>query len=362
MRNQICSILLISLLTACSSPMEQRQANGNDSYLNAAATADLVIPENLRTPQYRHDYDIPAIGSKVDLNLVGKKLDIRPPLQILPLAEGTQIKQSANDITVEVESIDNQKDLKQEIFDYLTEFLQAKKIAITDSDLESGIIDTNWISYQEVIEAPFWGADKIYRLKQRYQFDVQVEPNARLGTVSIKLLAHEESYNGNKQDIQLTANDKHRYTVDMLNSAISYLSFKREQLNQAKRIAQSSGIPLLLEQEKDVYYQADATFDKVWQRLRIVLPEVGFSIVDMDRSKQIMFVSYEKEQGFWDKLFGDNTPVVEEGEYRIQLSPISADATKLQLLTKENEPLDSEVVKGLYPSFAKLMAENRETI
>ena len=236
-------LLLVSTLVACSTSMERRQANDDKEYLNAGTgLSELAIPDGLKNPTYSREYAIPELGPKADTSLVGSRLDIRPPLQVMPMAEGTHVEEGSDNIKIIVESVDNQIDLKREIYDYLLSFLSKRDIAISSQDYDSGVIDTDWIEYEEVIDSSMFGADKVYGLKQKYRFDLQVRPHGRTGAIVIDLLDHHEMYDGDDQDTLLTGEDKRRYTIDMLNSAIAYMSVQRDAALRAKRIQQSLGI------------------------------------------------------------------------------------------------------------------------
>ncbi|MCF1426974.1 MAG: outer membrane protein assembly factor BamC [Shewanella sp.] len=355
-------VLLVSTLAACSTPMERRHANGNEEYLNAGTDgAELTIPAGLKAPRYSREFTIPELGPKADVSLVGVKLDIRPPLQVLPMAEGTHVEEGSDSVKVIVESVDNSIDLKKEIYDYLLAFLAKRNIGVASANFDTGIIDTDWIDYEEVIDSSMFGSDEVYTLKQKYRFDVQVRPHGRTGAIVIELLDHQESYDGDAKETALTGEDKRRYTVDMLNSAIGYMSLQRESALRAKRVEQSLGIPVTLEAAEQSYFVADAGFDKVWDRLRIVLPEMGFEVSDMDRSKKLVFLNYNDDSGFWSSLWGDQQLPLKKGGYRLLLEATdNPDKTRILLRTIGDEPLDNQTIDGIYNAFRDLMSEDRK--
>ena len=362
MLKHLTPVLLVSTLAACSTPMERRQANGNEEYLNAGTgRAELAIPDGLKAPTYSREFAIPELGPKADASLIGAKLDIRPPLQVLPMAEGTHVEEGSESIKIVVESVDNQIDLKREMFDYLLAFLGKRDISVASQDYETGVIDTDWIEYQEVVDSSMFGSDKVYSLKQKYRFDVQVRPHGRTGAIVIELLDHQESYDGDAQDSLLTGEDKRRYTIDMLNSAVAYMSQQRDKALRAKRVQESLGIQVALENTEQSYYVADADFDKVWNRLRIVLPEMGFEVADMDRSKKLIFINYDEDSGFWSSLWGDEQLPLEKGGYRLLLENTDdPDKTRILLRSISDEPLDNETISGVYKAFVDLMSEDRK--
>ncbi|QDF66924.1 outer membrane protein assembly factor BamC [Shewanella sp. SNU WT4] len=361
MYKPLTSVLLLSLISACSSPLDRRHANGTDDYVSAQIVPMLTVPAPLVTPRFSREYDIPALSAKVDPNMVGLALDIRPPLQILPMAEGTHVEEGADTIKVVVESIDNNVDLKQEIFSTLKEYLTLKNIGIAAEDFQAGKLDTDWIENSEVLDTSFFGSDKIYTLKQRYRFDVEVRSHGRTGSLVISLIDHEESYDGDIKRIELTAADKQRYTIDMLNSAVAYLSLKRTEAAQAKRVEQSQGIEIGLVEAEHDYFLAKASYDLVWERLRIILPEMGLEIADMDRSKSLFFVNFDNESGFWSSLWGNNSLPLKKGSYRVQLS--NADdpqETAIKLSDISGEPLSNDMMEQIYQGFSKMMSEKRK--
>ncbi len=371
MLKQVTPILLITAITACSSPIDRRQANGSDEYVSVTPQANLVIPAELNEPRYSSEYNIPKLGSKADPTLVGKMLDIRPPLQILPMAEGTHVEDSSDKIKVVVESIDNDVNLREELFTVLNSYFARRSINVLKQDEVAGIIETDWIENQEVIETHFWGSDDIYTVRQRYRFTADVRPHGRTGNLMIELIDHEENFDGKQQDILLTGEDKRRYTIDMLNSTISYMSVQREKMLKAKRLRESLGISVGLvkapdaaegETETASYWLADAPYKRTWERLRLVLPEMGFEIVDMDSNKGLYYISVSDDSGFWSSLWNDKKLPMEDGSYRLLVEEDKQDShkTRIYLNDMADVPLGNEVVEAVYEGLSELMQEDRK--
>lgn len=371
MFKQVTPLILIAAVTACSSPVDRRQANGGDEYTNVTVEPALTIPEGLNTPLYSKEYDIPKPGSKADASIVGKKLDIRPPLQVLPMAEGTHVEEGSDNIKIVVESIDSEIELKDELFGVIKQYLASKSIGIVNENFEKGLIETDWIESQEVIDSSFWGSDEIYKLRQRYEFNIDVRPHGRSGNLMIDLIEHEESFDGEQQDIILTGEDKQRYTIDMLNNAVAYMSIKRNQAIKAKRLRESLGIEINIvkgsstDVEGEVadpsYWLAEAPFKRTWDRLRIVLPEMGFEIVDMDSNKGLYYINVTDDSGFWSSLWSEKKLPVKEGSYRVVLEDDNTEGkTRIYLRDASDEALDNEVVEAVYDGFSELMQEDRK--
>ena len=363
MLKKVTPLFLVAAVAACSSPLERRQANGGEDYVQAEQAPMLKIPEGLKAPPYNKEFEVPNLGPKANSALVGKNLDIRPPLQVLPMAEGTHVEEGSDNIKIVVESIDNSVDLKQEIFTNLDGFFAKQGISIRNRDFDKGSIETDWIENTEVLESSLWGSDKEYLLRQRYRFDVETRPHGRTANIVIHLVEHQEFYDGKEQDVLLSSEDKQRYTIDMLNSSIAYMSVKREQAIQANRLKQTLGInvDLVTPEEGAAYWSAKAPYKQVWDRLRIVLPEMGFEIADMDSAKGLYFIKFTDNSGFWSSLWNDKQLALKEGSYRILLEDgDSPEETKILLRDGEDQPLSNEVVTNVYQSLSNLMKEERK--
>ncbi|QDE31392.1 MULTISPECIES: outer membrane protein assembly factor BamC [Shewanella] len=363
MLKKVTPLLLVAAVSACSTPLDRRQANGSDEFVNAESIPLLTIPEGLNTPTYSKEYDIPAVGKDVNKQLVGKNLDIRAPLQVLPMAEGTHIEESSDNIRVVIESIESTTDLKQEIFDVIDGYLAKNNIAIRNEDYDAGFIETDWIENDEIIESNWWSSDKVYQLRQRYRYQVDVKPHGRSGFVSIDLVEHQEFYDDKDQQILLSGEDKRRYTTDMLNNAIAYMSIKRDQAIRAARIQKSLGIKvdLMTNPTEPAYWLADANFNSVWDRLRIVLPEMGFDVVDMNKSEGLFYINLQESGGFWSSLWSEEKLSLKKGSYRLMLKETdNVDQTKILLHDLEDKPLSDESVTEVYNIISDLMQEDRK--
>ena len=165
MLKQVTPILVIAALTACSTPTDRRVANDNQDFVNAKEAPLLTIPEGLTEPTYSREYDIPKAGEEVNKELIGRRLDIRPPLLVLPMSEGTRIEEGSDNIKIIVESIPSTTDLKQEVFDNLKGFLAKYDVAVEKEDYEAGVLETGWIENKDVIDTSWFGDDKEYLLR-----------------------------------------------------------------------------------------------------------------------------------------------------------------------------------------------------
>ncbi|TCN83384.1 outer membrane protein assembly factor BamC [Shewanella fodinae] len=364
---EISLVVATLTVTACTTPLERRQADGGFDYVNAPETKPLTIPEGLKTPKYSQEYAIPPLKAKANNAVVGEALDIRPPLQILPMADGTHVEEGSDNIKVVVETIDNSVDLKKEMFTVVEGFLKSKNYGIAKEDYDTGVIDTDWIDHEEVIDSSWFGADKVYKVRQRYQFIVEVRPHGRTGNLIINLLDHQQSYNGEDSQQLLNSEDKKRYTIDMLNSAVGFMAKERARIVQDMKVKQSKGIDMsyvAAANDKDEgYWLADAPLKRTWDRLALVLPEVGFEVVDMDSAKGLYYVKFNDTSGFWSSLFSDDSiKLKDKANYRLLVAQDKNDANKTEIRIRDNEdqPLSEDKVQSVYKAVSGIMSEDRK--
>ncbi|MFQ6372363.1 outer membrane protein assembly factor BamC [Shewanella sp. YIC-542] len=364
---EISLVVAALMVTACTTPIERRQADGGFDYVNAKTTEPLKIPEGLHAPQYTKEYNVPPLSAKADSSLVGDVLDIRPPLQILPMADGTHVEEGSDNIKVVVEAIDQNTDLKQEMFSVVKGFLKHKGYAIAKEDYTNGVIDTDWIEHEELLDTSWFGADSVYKVRQRYQFKTDIRPHGRSGNLIISLLDHQESHGDDNTPVVLKNEDKKRYAIDMLNSAVGFMAKERAQLQQQMKRQQSKGIAIAYVAPSDAndegYWLSEAPLKRTWDRLSIVLPEVGFEVVDMDSAKGLYYIRFNNDSGFWNSLFSDNNIELDDQEnYRLLVTAHKADNQKTEIRIRDNEdkPLTQAQVQSVYQAVAEVMAEDRK--
>ncbi|TKB48265.1 outer membrane protein assembly factor BamC [Ferrimonas sediminicola] len=361
MKRVLLGVMVVSALAGCTTPLERRQAEGSYNYLEQPEPVPLNVPEGLSSPKISSEYLIPAPVSGP--RILGERVDVRSPLQVLPLGEGVRLQEGVDSVTVLVENQRDDIDLKAQLFSTLTEFLQHKKIGLASRDEGQGQLDTAWIEVTEEFGGSLWSRDE-YKLRQRYRFDVEVRDNGHTGSLTIELLDHEEFIDQRDQDVVLTDSDKRRYTIDMLNNAISYMNFKQTQQNKLDDLERAEGMELALATDADgnTTFETQAGFERVWSRLDRVLPVLGFTVKDLDKSQGTYYVDYDPNQGFWANLWGNNDLLaLKSGAYRVKLTEGGL-GTQILLQDADGVALDAELMSALYQQFSDYMKRNARSL
>lgn len=358
MKRLFLGVAIASVLAGCTTPLERRQASGEFDYIEQPEPVELKVPADLTPPSVSEEFAIPAKAESAQA--LGQRIDVRPPLQVLPLGESIRLQEGTDSITVLIEDQAGDRNLKQELMTNLKEFIEHKKIGVESIDEVNGEIVTQWVETVEKFGGSWWGKDE-YRMRQKYKFDVAVKDNGRTGSLSIELLGHEEFIEDVDQDINLTDSDKRRYAIDMLNSSISYMNFKRQQEAKIAQVKDASGLSITLGKDANgnVTYDTPADFERVWSRMEKLLPVIGFTVKDLDKSQGTYYVDYDPNDGFWASLWGDNDLLaLKSGAYQVSVQPAD-NATQISFKDAEGQPLDNEVVTQLFNQFSEYMSKSQ---
>ncbi|QSX35299.1 outer membrane protein assembly factor BamC [Shewanella avicenniae] len=361
-------VIAVLSVTACSTPIERRQPNGTFDYVKAEKQSPLVIPTGLNTPPYSKEYEIPKVGDKVDNAVYGERLDIRPPQQILPLADGTHVEEGSDEIKIVVESIKGSSDLKQEMLSVVEGFLNKYQYKIASEDKQKGVIQTDWIDSSEVIDSNWFSENQVFDIRQRYQFDIEVRPHGRTGYLKINVIESQQSFNGEEKDKALFLNkdEQERYAISMLNRTISFMSVERENIIRASKVAESKGIAMSFvaaaNEDGEGYFVADAPLKRTWDRIALSLPEIGLEVVDMDSAKGVYYLAFKDNSSFWDSFFGGKNMNIKNGNYRLLLKAAEdTSKTEVRFHNASDEKIDAEALKTVYDAIASVVTQDRKT-
>ncbi|MDC9595554.1 outer membrane protein assembly factor BamC [Xenorhabdus anantnagensis] len=315
---KIAGLSLVVFLAACSSDQRyKRQVSGDQSYLDMPPLKTLNIPAGMILPLQNGEYNIPATDST---GAVGKDLDIRPPLQVLPLLTGSRVENSANSSKLLLENTPEYSKLWSQINNLLAE--NGYKISHKDDSAQT--VTTDWITWQRADEnVPYQGRYRISVTQQSYQTVL---------SVSNEGLKHGEKEITAPAEIQ-------RYNVIMLNKLVSGLSLQQEatSLSSAKSSgalslqsgSDNTGLPQII---------VRAPYNVVWNRLPYVLESIGMQITDRTRSKGAIEVTYKGRSSSDWKALGVEAPSISEGSYKLQVGDLD-NRSSLQFISEKGKPL-----------------------
>ncbi|WP_038907345.1 outer membrane protein assembly factor BamC [Dickeya oryzae] len=334
---KVVGVSLIMLLAACTSDQRyKRQVNGDESYLQTPEHRALNVPPGLILPLQNGDFDIPPVNQN---GLVGKALDIRPPMQPLALLNGSRGQVSGNTATLLLENNARNSSL----WSVLTQVLQSKGYTIASRQDANRTLTTDWITWKR--------EDEDVAYQARYQITLQTQGYQLALTVKLLDLQQNTSPVTDSSETQ-------RYTAMMLNTLSDELdkrlndndsaqaSRNSQQLN-VQSGADDSGLPLLV---------VRGSYNQVWDRLPKALDKVGMTVNDRSRPQGSVSVSYKAPgSGTWNEL-GARDPQLPNGDYKLQVGDLGNRST-LQFIDSKGHTLSQSqndaLVAVLQAAFSK---------
>jgi len=355
----VLSVATVAVLAACSSPQDRKMANRGFEYEDARLEGRaFLVPSGLSTPAFNSNFDIPALPESSRDGALGAKIDVRPPAQLLTVVPGSQVVPNASEPTVAFYALSTNQSVERDTWAFLMNFLAQYKVTTEKLDQQAGVLQTGWFDNTKALDG--WSEeDDDFNIRQRYQFTVRNDAQRHAVNMSVRVLDHEETIDGETTNV-LTPADAQRYATRALNQFSLYYD-KQLKSREQHKANDGMGLQLGLDNNELSAWIADGSFDLVWRRLNQVLPAYGFTIKDTQQSLGWIDVEYDEPgSDFW-KAKGGEPFKLEEEKYRFQLGEMAGGKTSITLFDKDKKPVASGVISQMYISlseaFAKGLAE-----
>ncbi|HEA3091064.1 TPA: outer membrane protein assembly factor BamC [Aeromonas salmonicida] len=357
----VLSVATVAVLAACSSPQDRKMANRGFEYEDARLEGRaFLVPSGLSTPAFNSNFDIPALPESSRDGALGAKIDVRPPAQLLTVVPGSQVVPNASEPTVAFYALSTNQSVERDTWAFLMNFLAQYKVTTEKLDQQAGVLQTGWFDNTKALDG--WSEeDDDFNIRQRYQFTVRNDAQRHAVNMSVRVLDHEETIDGETTNV-LTPADAQRYATRALNQFSLYYD-KQLKSREQHKANDGMGLQLGLDNNELSAWIADGSFDLVWRRLNQVLPAYGFTIKDTQQSLGWIDVEYDEPgSDFW-KAKGGEPFKLEEEKYRFQLGEMAGGKTSITLFDKDKKPVASGVISQMYISlseaFAKGLADQR---
>ncbi|MGL4250196.1 MAG: outer membrane protein assembly factor BamC [Aeromonas sp.] len=353
----VLSVATLAVLAGCSTPQERKMANRGFEYEDAHLEGRaFLIPAGLSAPVFNSQYDIPALPESSREGPLGAKVDVRPPAQLLTVVPGSQVVLNASEPTVAFYALSTNQSVERDTWAFLMNFLAKHKVTTEKLDQQDGVLQTGW--FENTAELDGLGEDDDdFKIRQRYQFTVRNDVQRHAVNMSVRVLDHEESFDG-ETTTQLTPADAQRYAARVLNQFSLYYDSQLRAREQ-HRSNDGMGMQLGLDNNELSAWIAEGSFDQVWRRLNQVLPAYGFVIKDTQQSLGWIDVEYEEPRAdFW-KAKGTEPFKLAEEKYRFQLGEMAGGKTSITLFDKDKKPVSSGVISQMYITLSEAFAKGQ---
>jgi len=371
---------LVATLAACSDGVEKRrQAERNFDYLEVSQIEPLKIPPGVTAPEQSAEFVIPKITPDNQM-LLGPQVDVRAPVQVIPLIAGSRIEDTENGLIFWFDILRAQSaaETKDTMMRTIGEYLAYRKSGILNQDPQQSLIESDWLVDQEEIEGSIFFTDKVVEQRQKFTYQLDVKPHGRTAGLKVSFVDAQLYRDTSDSVVELDAFDKQRLAVIELNRLIGYVSERRAELEaQLEEQRQQAQLATMSEAEKEqlydetvnlllvneggaAYYRAKANMEKTMKRLRVVLPLAGFTITDYIENSGSLYLTYERPPEQILENYGLSTMQFAEKNYIFTVGS-NGDVTQITLADEEGIVLKPSEVKALYPYLAILMKMGLDT-
>ncbi|MFQ2153910.1 outer membrane protein assembly factor BamC [Aeromonas sanarellii] len=351
----VLSVATVAVLAACSSPQDRKMANRGFEYEESRLEGRaFLVPAGLSTPAFNNGFDIPALPESSREGAIGAKVDVRPPAQLLTVVPGSQVVANAEEPTIAFYALSTSQSVERDTWAFLMNFLAEHKVTTEKLDQQAGVLQTGWFDNTAVLDG--WAEeDDDFKIRQRYQFVLKNDVQRHATMMSVRVLEHEETIDG-ETSTALTPADAQRYATRALNQFSLYYD-KQLKAREQHKSSDGMGLELGLDNNELSAWIAEGSFDQVWRRLNQVLPAYGFTIKDTQQSLGWIDVEYdEPDAEFW-KAKGAEPFKLEEDQYRFQLGEMAGGKTSINLFDKDKKPVSSGVISQMYISLSEAFAK-----
>ncbi len=318
-------------LSACSGSGALTQANDGFSYENTPALIAWHQPAN-SAPIATTQYQIPQGKYQGE---IGSKLNIAPPMNILPLIMGVQVAVDKQGTTAQYPQ---PQDL-QGVWTATQQWLQKKEVAVTNQG--SNAFQTDWLSW-----------DSSNKTQVRYAIS---QADQQFYTVTVIGLMRD----GTAEVITPALNQ--RYSAMMINQATMLYQAhvqKEAQVQAAKTMTNVkmyvangvNGSPVIM---------ASAPYDGIWARLPTVLQQMGFTVEDLNQSQGNMSVKFSQpKSAFW-KSLGQAPVTLPNGKYQILIGDLGT-TSSINLTTPNGQAVAKADLESLAPAISAVLQRDNQ--
>jgi len=346
MNRRIFIFSLLSLsLSACSTVDNAKHAIGDFKYGKMTEHKKLVVPKGIEEPKTANDYVIPK---NINHNgPVGQKIDIRAPSLVLPIASGTRVELNSNKAKIWFDKVLENKNLENFIVSGLKNKLEKDGVEIKTIDAKKHLFESGW--YRKTQETGFWlWTEQTLVKSMRFQYQLETKPHGRSVALTVNLIDFEAKDGSKSMDLI----DKQRAEVAMLNAVIGHVDYMYRKNQRENRLMRATQKIVSIGQSPsgEPAYIVELEKDYLWSNLPSFFEKYGFTIDDLNESKNIYYVTFKQpNNSLWDTLWGDGAPVIElaNAKYQFKLKEVEG-KTALVITDEMGKPLSNDILNKVF--------------
>jgi len=361
MSRQLFYFSVLSLaLSACSSS-DNKSAQGNFDYATKQKSKAFIVPENLDKPVKQNEF---YINDKINYKgPVGKKMDIRAPSLVLPLAASSRVISESDEAIIWFDKVFEDKDLLTFIKNSLISQLMSDDVSYdivsvdnTNDDKTKGkteVLESQW--YHNEVETGWLFTNIELSKSMRFRYEFYLKPHGRSVSLKVSLIDYMKTDNdGGTKTIDSI--DKQRAEMAMLNEVVAQVDYSYRLLQRENRLMRANQklVSIGENKESEHAYVVEMALDNLWDNMPIFFEKYGFTITDLNETNKIYYVDFtQPESSIWDSIWGDELPVVDvsNDKYQFVLAPLDDknQKTSVSIYSADGELLPLETLERIFP-------------
>ncbi|MEW6992022.1 outer membrane protein assembly factor BamC [Colwelliaceae bacterium 6441] len=343
---------LLSLAIAGCSTVSNKQAIGDFDYANQQEAKQLTIPSGLTAPDQDQTF---SINNNINhQGPTGDAVDIRAPSLVLPIAASSRVENNSSQAKIWFDQVLDDIDLQQFIYQALEEQLISDGVELDVIDTDNKIYESQW--YNKEKESGFWLFEEVESTESlRFRYQLETKPHGRSVAVTVSLVDYmktDKTGGSNKMNLL----DKQRAEMAMLNEIIAQVDLKYRKQQRENRLLRASQQLVSIGENtlEEPAYLVEMELDLLWANMPIFFDDHGFKVADLNETKKIYYVDFTKpEIGLWDKIWGEEAPVIELSDQRYQfvLSPKGdkGEQTSVTIFDGDGNILSADILEKIFP-------------
>lgn len=351
MNRNIFYFSLLSLAVAGCSSINNKQASGDFDYASQQEAKPISIPSGLTAPAQQREFLIPD-----DINHqgpIGKNVDIRAPSLVLPIAASSRVEPNNPQAKIWFDQVLDDSELQLFIYQAVEDQLKSDGVAIDVIDAEKKIFESQWYNSQK--ESGFLFEEIESTESLRFRYELETKPHGRSVALIVSLVDYMKTdKTGGSKEMNLL--DKQRAEMAMLNEIVAQVDYKYRKQQRENRLLRANQKLVTVGENKssEPAYIVEMELDLLWSNMPIFFEDHGFKVADLNETKKIYYVDFVKPDiSLWDKIWGEQTPIIEIEDQRYQFVLSQKDEqgeqTSVTILDAAGNVLTTEMLESIFP-------------
>ena len=245
MSRQLFYFSVISFTLSACSTVDNNRAQGDFDYAKQQEPKEFIVPENLDKPAAQQEFIIP---NKINhQGPIGKKMDIRAPSLVLPLAASSRIMSESNESIIWFDKVLEDEDLLVFIRNALVSQLVSDDVSYTQVTLTEPrderllgtyeAYESQW--YHNEVETGWLFTDIELSTSMRFRYEFFLKPHGRSVSLKVSLIdfMKTDKDGGSKK---IDPIDKQRAEMAMLNEIVAEVDYTYRLQQRENRLIRSN--------------------------------------------------------------------------------------------------------------------------